>query len=472
MSSAGTNTSSASTLTKGRKQIEVTFSGETGVSYFEKIITKRNRYDPTLLKKIGTRPPSLTEPIPNSNTTGNLSTNEQGEIELTPTQYNIFYDPEDIQYDQSLSVDDDCEVYSMYRPLSSVQIEEIEITKPLDSGKQSDLGNVTQVTTTQDTKETKSNKKHVFHGDKRKAYSSQEPKQNRVTSGKKTKASEKTVSRESKSCYHPRTGKHNRLSSKSETENVQTPKSGMSDVDMEASVKKAWSECGHGIQRCTESRPNTAAAELSQFFLHGVEHIQTIETDKEDKERDTTPQAKPGLQFAANIWLPDNSIIPEPFVPSSLTPIMNSVHVSGDCYHEDSDSDLEFDRHEMGHEFSSSASLGTTTRSKSKLSFKHELLVGADEFSTEKSEWDQEDNEALENLAWELASTVESEGRLSRCDSELDNIDDSYDYQSVVEVPATGYVEECCEVEIGNVDMERVVSEFELYQKQLINEEM
>lgn len=471
MSSASTNTSSASTLTKGRKQVEVTFSGDTGVSYFERIITKRNRYDPTLLKKIGTMPPSLIEPSCDSHTTENdetdLSiheTNEQGEVELTPTQYNIFYDPEDIQYDRCPSVDYDCEDYSTYRPLSSVQIEEIEITKHLKSGKQSNSEKDSQdkhVSTAQFTKVTRSKKKYALHGDKRKVHSSQEPKQNRVTSGKKTKACGKNISREPMSSSYSRNGPP----SNSGTVSSQTPTSGMSDINMQTSVKNAWSECGHGIQRCTESRPNTAA-ELSQFFLHGVEHMQTSETDKEDKEGDIPPQVEPRLHFAASIWLPGNSTITEPSIPTAT---MTSAY--GDYSCEDSHSDLELDPHELGHKLSFVASPETTACNKSKLS-EYEVLVGSDEITAERSEWDQEDSNALESLAWELASTVESEGRLSRCDSELDNIDDSYDYQSVVEAPAAGYKDDSYEVEIGNVDMEKVVSEFELYQKQLIDEEM
>lgn len=444
-SSASTNTNPTLPL-KGGKQVEVTFSADTGVSYFERILTRRNRCDPSLFKKMSTKvPESMTRFSSSPTWSGDTEheANEQGEVE--PTQYNVFYSVDNNHYSQHPSTVDEFDDYITYRPPSSVQIEEIDVTSCLNSVKSTD-------TTPNITSTKLKNMPQDTHGDKRQESTSKEPKnrgKNKVTNSKNAKYNK--TSNQNKEPRYLGTCESSTLPS------AQTPVSKMSVPDAKASLNNAWTELGFGSQAQTDYRPNTAS-KLSQFFLQGVQPplSENAEKDNQKSQNDSALLVDAQLQFATGIWVPDDSITLDNYSPFlSITEDISD----GNCQ---SVSELK------SSQINPNLSPKITAQNRSR-SPDLEVILGSEKVTLEQSEWDQEDNETLENLAWELASTVESEGRLSRCDSELDSIDE---YRSSREDLTTGLLDENCEIEIGNVDMERVVSEFELYQQQLLNEEM
>ena len=87
-------------------------------------------------------------------------------------------------------------------------------------------------------------------------------------------------------------------------------------------------------------------------------------------------------------------------------------------------------------------------------------------------ERDKDDCQALDELAWELASTVECEGRLSRCERDLDTEETEGGCDAVTPVPVANEGED--EVGVADkqvMDMSEVISEFELYQQRLMEED-
>lgn len=377
-SSTSTSTSSESVISKEQKEVEILFSHDAGVSYLEKLITRRSRYDPTLLKKMA---PKQTTPVPLS-----IDTDDSNEVmDYTPTRYNIFYETDgttDVIFEEDFE--------ELYRPMSNVQIE--EITEPTIIGTATpELKEVPQVT---ETKIIKSKK--------------------RDTSGGKLNAqlhkSKKKLTKKS------------RPNSSIEKQQPSTTPSRMTESEVQSSVQKAWTDCSKKNQYPAQT------PELSQFFLQGVESPVATDTPITDVPTHSDTQ----LQFAATIWLPFNSV--------THTDPQNIVE-------EDSDSDTD-----------------EVSRSNSALSYTSQHDLESTEFLAERNEMDKEDDDALNNLAWELSSTIESEGRLSRCNSELDSIEDHYE--------AEEEAVECDDVQVETVDMNRVVSQFELYQQQLLDEEM
>ena len=80
----------------------------------------------------------------------------------------------------------------------------------------------------------------------------------------------------------------------------------------------------------------------------------------------------------------------------------------------------------------------------------------------ERQEQDEEDDTALENLAWELASTVECEGRLTRCESEL--VEGEGDGDVTTPPSSLGVADD--QGPFPLTDLSQVMSEFELYMNQ------
>ena len=294
---------------------------------------------------------------------------------------------------------EDCEELS--RPMSSVQIQ--EITEPLvcNPHAESSVKPALPPQAIKVSKTTQSKKR------------SQNPQNSKVESSRKKSATKQRPKS---------TGK--RLSSK--------PPSRASDTDVQSSVQRAWANCSK------EKQETSQPTELSQFFLQGVESFPDASTDH--TELNTNPPTDTQLNFAATIWLPFNSV-----------PTVTETHTQP-AIEPDSDSDTD-DNEPPLTDLPSRCNSALSTHSQSHLEL---------EQATEREEWDKEDSEALESLAWELMSTIESEGRLSRCESVLDSIDYS----------SSKHNEGGDDVAIEPVDMGQVVSQFELYQQQLLDEEL
>lgn len=394
--STGTSTDSNTGILNKSKKIEVSFTHDTGVSYLEKLVTRRSRYDSTLIKKMA---PKQTAPAPIANNT--LDYKDEEEVMITgPTQYNIFYKPDN--QDILNALDEDCG--ELYRPLSSLQIQ--EISEPLVISTTTNESPQQQVNT-RSSNTTKSNIR---------AVSSSRPKSTRSQSSKKSRKNSTNKA------------KPNNTTTVAMKEHKKPPPSQIPELKMQTSVQKAWVDCS----KIQQQGPPTA--ELSQFFLQGVDSPATMETTS-TKQVDSSSNFDTQMQFAATIWLPDNSIAMD-------TEPRHAEH------HFDGDSDCE--------------ELPDNSHCNTALSSKYQQNLESLEQLIERNEWDKEDNAALESLEWELASTVESEGRLSRCDSQLEAMADQFENEHLEDL----------DVEVRPVDMSQVVSEFELYQQQLLDQEM
>ena len=390
-SSTSTNTSSESAISKKKKEVEISFSHDAGVSYLEKLITRRSRYDPTLFKKMV---PKQANPVP----VAIEDTEDSNEVmDYVPTPYNIFYKPDDVQD----TFDEDYE--ELYRPMSSVQIEEIAEPPVVSTTTVKEVPRASEAS-----KIAKPKKRAISSG----KSSTQMPivKKNTGTkkNTKKTRPSSTTM-------------KHHRSVTPSRA----------SESDVQSSVQRSWADC----LKENHHRPQTA--ELSQFFLQGVEPLATVDIS-DNGPFDSGAHADTDLKFAATIWLP-----------------FNSVSTDSEPHNIEQDSDGETDEPSL---------IGGASRCNSALSSKSQQDVESGELLAERDEWDKQDNDALDSLTWELASTIESEGQLSRCNSEMDSIEDQYENE---EEPV-GYDD----VQVEPVDMSQVVSQFELYQQQLLDEEL
>ena len=384
-SSTSTNISSESAISKKQKEVEISFSQDAGVSYLEKLITRRNRYDPTLLKKMV---PKQATPVPVA-----IDTEDSNEVmDYGPTPYNIFYEPDDVQD----TFEEDYE--ELYRPMSSVQIEEIAEPPVVSTTAVKEVPQASEVV--------KLKKRAISSG----KSNTQMPIVKKSTGTKKNT-------------------KKTRPSSTTMKHSSATP-SQANESEVLSSVQRAWADCSK------DNHHQHQTAELSQFFLQGVEPLATADISH-NGPFDSGAHADTDLKFAATVWLP-----------------FNSVSTDSEPHNIEQDSDGETDEPSL---------TGGPSRCGSSLSSKSQQDVEAGELLAERDEWDKQDNDALDNLTWELASTIESEGRLSRCNNEMDSIGDQYENE---EEPL-GY-----DVQIGPVDMSQVVSQFELYQQQLLDEEL
>ena len=242
--------------------------------------------------------------------------------------------------------------------------------------------------------------------------------------------------------------------------------------DILASVKSAWTNCAqssHGGQ------------ELVHFFLHGVDPLDG------ELEEESTMLPKPQLtkisdgssnsdphqfKLASSLWLPSNSTsLVEPEVNIDITPPSSRPDTTErkDRYYDDTDTDSEPENERE--EFISSR-LGMTNDSM-EMQLRQPSTSHYRDFEEEdRMEQDRADSAALDELAWELTSTVECEGRLSRCEQDFDG-------SAVTPAPAMDEEREGEEeeeepegnIEVGEVDMTKAISEFELFQKSLMEED-
>jgi hypothetical protein len=235
----------------------------------------------------------------------------------------------------------------------------------------------------------------------------------------------------------------------------------LKESDLLASVRSAW-------DNCTEYHHSNK--QLGNFFLHGV---QPAGSEEDEAMLVNIPQdlSPSDFKLASTVWLPSSSTVqcdPEVAYDSSESPtIPLSRPGTRDCYYDDTDSDSEpenereeFIQSRMG---MAPDSVGCIVSRPATSTSLRDLEV------EDPTERDRDDCETLDELACELASTVECEGRLTRC-RDLDESEGEYDVATPVPAACEGGL--ALGMPDGEViDMSEVISDFELYQKRLMEED-
>lgn len=253
--------------------------------------------------------------------------------------------------------------------------------------------------------------------------------------------------------------------SKGKEKLVESSPSSLQQSDLLVSVKSAWAQ---------STLANHNSEKLGHFFLHGV-NSKDDSTSLERSAAKTSDDKSDLSQFklASTVWLPSSSTVllqaEEVVCEDSIDTLPTnrpSTRERKDLYYDDAESDSEPENERD--EFIQSR-MGTTRDSCGEYSFSRPASTCPRDLEPEdQTERDRVDCEALDDLACELASTVECEGRLSRCGGDLE-----WGQEAATPVP-TANEEDEEEDQMGAgeaVDLSKVISEFELYQRKLMEED-
>lgn len=401
-------------IPKWKPHPQIQFSGKSGVSYFEQLMMKRHRFDPMFLSRAKHSTTSdEVQPISLSIDDGDLPSYE--DTTITPSEYNIFYSPEVVESSSEMLADS---VNTNSTPAASgIEIVELDIGQSMTSAspndvtiKPSQLPEQEQISVKSKTTAKSSDTKPPKSVSKRRAHSS--------------------VSK-SKSVPHYSVNSH-----RSSTSLGVHALSKVSESDILASVKKAWTQCSDHVQ-------------LSKFFLQGVESKDTADVVEPRRAEKRTTFVFSKSRLSSTVWLPGNStseaLLHVTIDPATdLPPLVDKprpqsqpmLYSSNDSQSESGDEDI------------------------------HDLALSVSNVEDcdiwERQERDEEDDTALENLAWELASTVECEGRLTRCESEL--AEGEGDNDATTPPSSLGVADD--QGLFPLTDLTQVMSEFELYMNQ------
>ncbi len=489
-----------------KKKLSIEFSDANKVTYCEKMLMRKYQ-DGSMAEREPPRSNGLTEHSDPSE-----ATKEEEDAEPLPaiSQYNVFYDidvmpaeempagDEGVKCETVLSSEDfgDC------KPPPRVSIEEVSFKN---------LGSTVEEPSQEASKQP---------GAELKQEDSKQPSAREAQKDKQPNASgsiQKPAVR-SKSAKKKKkiTGGH--TSSRVQATNPPVPSGEVHSEecsaqqhklpDLTESVKAAWKTC---------SQSDQTPQPLTHFFLHGVSPMEDENEGEEnvppllgDDNNASAPNGASGggddtsnFKLGPTIWLPHSStvqtaaqsdkgpshhhdgatsdaVVPPPPPPPSSRP---STSQCGDRYYDDTESDSEPENERE--EFISSR-LGMTrdsvewsARPTPSATPCPDLEGEEEEEEEEKVERDRADCEALEDLAWELASTVDCEGRLTRNEGDLEESDlkggTECDREGAAATPMGA--ERCGEdwTSIGGggdggevMEMSKVMSNFELYQRDLM----
>ena len=420
-------------MDKGRPQIQ--FSGKSGVSYFEQLMMKRHRYDPMCLSRAATHAHTTSrdrEDIsPESNNDRDLPIDKG-----TLSNYNIFYDPEPAESRSPHHETEEC--ISTTPPSASVssgvEIVELNVGQPIIGSARPDDVKIHPV----ELKETSAKPVAKTKSSKPRENTRTHPKSTNKKRIQSSRSKPKSKPRSSASSHYP------------------SPKvpSEVTESDIQASVKKAWTNCSEQTQ-------------LTQFFLHGVEVADSkVDSEAKSQRAETDYQKCTVSKLSSTIWLPGNSVC-------SMNANLESLEINPATDLPPVMSGPKSQNQSPPLASANNANSPTCSESDNEDLAELELSVNnveEGEIWAERQERDEEDEEALESLAWELASTVECEGRLTRCQSEMDKLDSEIGGASS---PATPQQEQELEEEEAFVlsDLSKVMSEFELYQQSIMEQD-
>jgi hypothetical protein len=430
-----------------KEKTQIQFSGKSGVTYFEQLMMKRHRYDPVCLSRAATQatPPRDREVITSENNNDRgLPIDEEGTIS---NHYNLFRDPEPAE---------------SRLPHNDSEFEAVECTPPTPPDVE-----IVEMNVSQSKSSAKPDAVKIHPIELLEEISAEpvavKPKSSKT--GVSTRVRPKSTNKKRiqssrlKSTLKPRcsSARLHRPLPKAPTE--------VTELDIQASVKQAWTNCSDQTQ-------------LTQFFLHGVEVTDDnkVDSDAKSLRAETDQKVTIVSKLSSTIWLPGNSVcsnldaseinpdtdlppavITRPISQNQCPPPLANASPTNDPLPPPSDSDDE--------------------DSELELSVRNVKEAGGEIVSaTERQERDEQDEEALESLAWELASTVECEGRLTRCQSEMDKLDDEIgggtssptNLHDQREKELSNHEEEA-----GFVlsDLSKVMSEFELYQQRVMEQD-
>lgn len=472
-----------SSLPTQPREFNLEFEDKNKVSYFEKLLIKKYK-DGTMTMQAPPRP-AQTE----------IESDEEPEVVPVISEYNVFYDTEDTLPPGDTGADRIAATSDpMSRPLSSsVFVEELapdnseivtvpqgennewngrengpQMVSPVLNGdtvapetatemKTGQMSGLPKATAPQAGSETTRGKGKNRSGSGRAKRSKGKEKQAGSDPQTASLRSSPQSAGETVKGHTNRT----KMESASPTEHP------MKQSDLLMSVKSAWANC---------SQSNHSSQQLGQFFLHGVE---AQHSEEEHAKPQTPNSANEPFEFrlASTVWLPNSSTVQlEPEVScdvleSDSIDALASVPTprqSRDQYYNDTESDSEPENERE--EFIQSR-LGMVSDSVECLRSRPTSTCVRDLEAENEMDRDREDCEALDELAWELASTVECEGRLTRCEEDLDSLEDGKCY-AATPTPVVNGGEGEMDKDMGHVlDMSEVISEFELYQQRLMEED-
>lgn len=441
---------------ESKTKLNIEFSDRNGVTYFEKLLMRKYRNGSMV---------HLHTAGPAERTVSTELQNEDEEESPQPviSEYNIFYDSEAME----VKTEDDSEAMELTSENvlnkavfddfgehiipSSVAIEELvpctndELISPSDSVETPNEEENPKECSVQKSGQTNKNSKR--------------PREGGNSSNKKLKPDKMMIEL---------------LASDHKEKNTELEECGVhhcSQADLLESVKSLWANC-------TQSDHNQ---QLMKFFLHRVKPKDSEDvpaTQPPNTEEDTPAPTK--FKMGSTMWLPSSSLlqttrenphnVTDDVDDNTTTTSYTSRPNTGerkDLYYDDTDSDSEPENERR--EFISSR-LGTAS-----------CMEGGESRATSslqdlEEEREKADNEALQDLACELASTVECEGRLTSCKGDLDQLDLEGGTEHDLATPLHSSANEEGQGEwssnnVGEVDMAKVVSEFELYQRELIEQE-
>lgn len=432
-----------SDIAEGRLNVE--FTDKNQVTYFEKLLMKKYRDGSMANPQLDSRPVGPVEPV--------ASTDDS---ETTPTisQYNIFYEADmelegDLQNEACVAQEVVPEVQavgdlSKCQPSTSFSIEELFI-------------NGEDEVSAENTEEVLTMRIGIDTGPRDEGCKDERPQTEYSSSHDEDGNSHAKIPVPQGEIPSPDSNSAHNLQH-------------LQQSDILASVKSAWTNC---------AQSSHSGQQLAHFFLHGVNPMDgesEEESMKLPKPRPTTKSSDGSstsnthqFKLGSSLWLPSNSTslvlepevnIEEDAINLPPSPSRPSTRECKDRYYDDTDTDSEPENERE--EFISSR-LGMTRDSVEMQSRPPSTSHGRDFEEEDRMERDEADCAALDDLAWELTSTVECEGRLSRCEQDFDS-------SAVTPTPAVEEEEEGS-TEVGEVDMTKVMSEFELFQKNLMEED-
>ena len=456
------------------------------MSYFERLMMRKHRVDPVFLAKMSkTKSAGIQEEFRES---GRLETDilddHQSQVESCPSQYNIFYAAEVDEGNTEMPSEDavvsgfyqqsDCEVLDAFeRPLSSVRIEEMHDDCVAPSAN-------TYTCTAYNIENARLDSKGSVppQGKGRKDRSSSKSKVNKPNSakGSKLKASREPLRTRSKELQRGRTKAPVATPSREDTRSLK-----VIEPAVAASVKSAWGK---------STQADDSSDQLTGFFLSGVLQS-TLEAHHQlpvpDRLVEPSGTDNSQFEFASTIWLPANSV-PDPSInPESVTS-RDATSFDGSGAGDMCAIDIATDLPPPAP--SHPPQLGTSSDTLTPTPSYYDSITSSDcdsedqdepsivdvECEMEGRQWlelqqqeDEEDEEALETLAWELASVTG--GRLTRCDREEEEEEEeenrgmeSFGREEGGELVEGSYFG-------SGADLQQVMSDFELYQQQIMEQE-
>ena len=468
--------------------IRVEFPGkEAGVSYLEQLMMRRHRVDPKFLaqlskaKRAGIRSCNIDREGLEDSDQRVAGDEDHSELKSEPSQYNIFYSEgleegnvEMVAEISGFSSHDELE--SFERPLSSVMIEEMHRAGAVPSA--------STYTCSNNASDNANNLMERFAIES-KVSAPSAPAQG-TCKNRKDQSSRKTDNK-------PISAKGSKLktnkgpSSKKSVVNVDLSQEAAEhsvfiESAVAASVKNAWA---NSTQAGVTHNPS---GQLTEFFLSGVQKSAQEAVEGKSVEDEVSNNSQ--LQFASTIWLPGNSIADPSDIESGITGDAGAFTFDGNGAGSNDDTRTTNFATEPPppsvacyqppqQEVRNSSDISTPTpsyydsiaSSDCESEDQEDLVEFESEGRKEQQEWEeweeQEDSETLENLAWELASVTG--GRLTRCEREEEEVEEEEGGMDYAGSGVEGQVEEVgC---LGSdVELQQVMSDFELYQQQIMEE--